>query len=609
MGYNGIALLASDERFKEAIVDRAKMMVARDVNRPCVVMWSLGNESGYGKNLLAAAEYIKAFDDTRLLHYESIHLLDDTSDAIIDLVSRMYTPTDAMLQFLEDEKETRPYMLCEYCHAMGNGPGDLEDYHNTFHASERFCGGFVWEWCDHVLPIGETAGGKIKYGYGGDFGEKHHDNNFCMDGLVYPDRRPHTGLLELKQVYRPVRVSQGSEKNLFVIQNLLHFVDAGEVLDGSYEITYDGGVFATGNFDFQVAPLGRAEIIIPEAIREYKERAYIRFIFSSKQETIWCPKGYEVCFEQIALQEANQNTGNANKKQSENTLCESEARVACTEDELTVKIATGKAEYVFSKRSMSFVSIKYAGEEILSKPMQYNFFRAPIDNDSMRGDWYRAHLHDYIVKGYGTEVKATEDSVCITVKQSFGWSMYQPFAYMDAVYLIDRNGELTIKCNLKATNKLTFLPRFGIRLFVPKKFDRVDYFGYGPYESYVDKHQASYIGNFSSLISDMHEDYVRPQENSSHYGCKYMTLRSDAVKVQFDAGEDFSFNASEYTQEELSSKRHNYELEKCEDNVICVDYKMAGVGSNSCGPMLAEKYRIELPELSAEFKVIMSRSI
>jgi beta-galactosidase len=280
--------------------------------------------------------------------------------------------------------------------------------------------------------------------------------------------------------------------------------------------------------------------------------------------------------------------------------------VVCEEDALFVKIQVGKTEYIFSKRLMSFTSMKYADEEILSKPLQYNFFRAPIDNDSMRGDWYRAHLHDYIVKGYGTEVQTTEDRVIITAKQSFGWSMYQPFAYMDVVYTILGTGELNIKCNLKATNKLTFLPRFGIRLFVPKKYDRVDYFGYGPYESYIDKHRASYMGNFSSFISDMHEDYIKPQENSSHYGCKHMTLRSDAISVRFEVGETFSFNASEYAQEELASKKHNFELEKCCDNVICVDYKMAGVGSNSCGPILNEKYRLELPELSAEFKIMIS---
>ena len=591
-GYGGIALIACDERFKTAIVDRAKMMVARDVNRPCVVFWSLGNEGGYGTNLKAAAEYIKSVDDTRLVHYESTHHLDDTSTEVLDMVSQMYTAPEHMMKFLENEEETRPFILCEYCHAMGNGPGDLEDYHNTFHSHERFCGGFVWEWCDHGLPLGVTSDGEVKYGYGGDFGERHNDGNFCMDGLVYPDRRPHTGLLELKQVYRPVRVSMGSEKGEFVIRNFLHYVDAGELWDGSFEITYDGGVLAKGSFDFKVAPLGTTKINILEAIEEFYKSTYIRFIFTAKEDTLWCEKGYEVCFEQLVLCEIE-----------EPALQAVSGSVACLEEPLTVKISTGTVDYIYDKRKGVFSSIQQQGQELLSKPMEFNFFRAPIDNDSMRGEWFRAHLNDYIVKVYSTEVRSSFDRVEIQTKLSFGWSMYQPFAYMDVVYVVNGNGEMKIKCHVKATNKLTFLPRFGIRLFVPKSFDKVEYFGYGPGESYIDKYQASYLGNFSALISEMYEPYVKPQENSSHYGCKYMNLVSDTMQVRFETGKEFSFNASEYTQEELSAKRHNYELEKCEDNVICIDYKMAGVGSNSCGPMLAEKYRIELSELDAEFKI------
>ncbi len=236
--------------------------------------------------------------------------------------------------------------------------------------------------------------------------------------------------------------------------------------------------------------------------------------------------------------------------------------------------------------------------------MAFNFFRAPADNDVMKGDWYRAHLNDYIVKAYGTDIRPFENRIEIAVKQSFGWSIYQPFAFADVVYTVSGN-DIFVKCSIETSNKVTFLPRFGLRLFVPKSFDRVDYFGYGPYESYIDKHRASYMGNFSAIISEMHEDYTRPQENSSHYGCEYMTLTDGNAVFRFEAGEDFSFNASEYTQEELAGKRHNFELEKCEDNVICVDYKMAGVGSNSCGPELNEKYRITLPKFEAEFKITM----
>ena len=593
-GYNGIALLASDDRFKNAIVDRAKLLVTRDINRPSVMFWSLGNESGYGKNLKAAAEYIKSVDDTRLVHYESTHKLDDTSDAVLDVVSQMYTHINDMMKYLEDEKQTRPLMLCEYCHAMGNGPGDLEDYHETFHKSERFCGGFVWEWCDHACILGTTENEKIKYGYGGDFGERHNDGNFCMDGLCYPDRTPHTGLLELKQVYRPVRVTRKDDIT-FEIKNLLAFINAGEILDGSYEITFDGGIYKKGEFDFSVSPLGTTEITIPEASEITDKTAYIRFIFTAKNDTLWCDKGYEICFDQLQLIEvkaANGITAVATKAEYQ-------------ENPLDIVITANGNEFTFSKRTAQFTSIKRKGTEILSKPMQYNFFRAPTDNDNGRWDWYRAHLNDYVVKVYSTDISKVENGIKLTAKHSFGWSIYQPFAKAQSEYIITDNGELDIKSDIETSNKVTILPRFGVRFFLPKSFSKVDYFGYGPYESYIDKHRASYIGNFSSDIKDMHEDYIKPQENSSHYGCTNMTVYSDNVKIRFE-GDNFSFNASEYTEEELAGKKHNYELIKSEDNIICVDSRMMGVGSNSCGPELLEKYRLPLPKVSLALIVTIS---
>ena len=591
-GYDGIALLASDERFEKAIVDRSELMVNRDVNRTCIVFWSLGNESGYGTNLLSAAEYIKAFDDTRLVHYESTHKLDDTSDSVLDVVSQMYTSIEDMKKFLEDKNEKRPFILCEYCHAMGNGPGDLEDYHNMFHSDERLCGGFIWEWCDHGFSLGKTDNGKEKFGYGGDFGERHNDGNFCIDGLVYPDRRVHTGLLEAKQVYRPVRVEKGNTPDEFIIRNILCFENAGDILDGRYEITFDGGVYAEGEFDFSVEPMGETVVTISAAAEKYDRTAYIRFVFTMKNSTSWCEKGYEVCFDQLILNEVEV----CNEKKA----CE---KAEYTDAPLYIAISANDTEFRFNKRTAAFESIKHNGTEILDKPMQFNFFRAPTDNDVMKHDWYRAHLNDYVVKVYSIDVCENNGNAIIKVKQSFGWSIYQPFIRAEVEYAVDGNGELAVRADIEASDKIEFLPRFGLRLFVPKSFDSVDYFGYGPYESYIDKHQASYIGNFTANVSEMYEDYTRPQENSSHYGCKYMCLTDGNVKVRFEGGKDFSFNVSEYTQEELAEKRHNFELDKCESNVVCVDYKMAGVGSNSCGPALAEKYRVPLPSFTAELKI------
>ncbi len=599
-GYSGIAMLASDERFRKAILDRSESLVKRDINRPCVVFWSLGNESGYGTNMEAAGRMVKNLDDTRLLHYESTHKLDDTSDEVLDVVSEMYTSPEDMNRFLENKSEKRPFLLCEYCHAMGNGPGDLEDYHKAFHSNERFCGGFVWEWSDHAVILGKTSDGKVKYGYGGDFNERHHDNNFCMDALTFPDRTPHTGLLELKQVYRPIRVTRGKTATEFIFKSFLCHCKAGDFMDYYYEISFDGICTKSEHMKFDIAPLGKTVVKVPEVLEYNDKAAYIRFVFVAKKDLSYCKKGYEICFEQIELFTEKPYE---KEKQAENRNAGATGKISV--EALRIDVDFGTLRYSYDRRKCCFDSIKHNGRELLDAPLNFNFFRAPIDNDTMRGDWYRAHLNDYVVKGYEVKVLETDGGVEIRRKQSFGWSIYQPIAYMNVVYCLSNQG-MDIYCEVETGNKVSFLPRFGIRLFMPKRFTKVSYYGYGPTESYIDKHEACYMGNFEAEIRDMHEDYIKPQENSSHFGCKYVCVTDDETEITFTSKEGLSFNASEYTQEELASKRHNFDLVKSESNILCVDYRMAGVGSNACGPALAEKYRLPLPKFSAEFHMTIS---
>ncbi len=590
--YNGIALIAKDPQFGKAILDRERLLVTRDINRPCVIFWSLGNESGYGENLREGAKLIKRLDSTRPVHYESTHKLDDTSDDVLDMVSEMYTSIEDIRKFLAREDEKRPFVLCEYCHAMGNGPGDLEDYHSLFMESDRLIGGLVWEWADHAVILGYTDDGKPKYGYGGDSGERHNDGNFCMDALCYPDRTPHTGLLELKQVYRPVRVTKSDAAGKFTINSLLRFIDSGEFLDCKWEITEKYGGRKSGGFTFSVPPMGIAEITVPEAAGAFESDAYIRFVFTAKNGYGVFADGDEVCFDQIKIFTAERAPESA-----------SGAAPTFTETPLAYRVTAGDIEYTFDRRMARFTEIAINGANVLEKPMEYNFFRAPVDNDTMKDGWYGQHLNDFIVKVYETGISAENDRVVIRVKQSFGWSIDKPFARLDAEYRIDGSGALDVSCKTEFSNKVELLPRFGLRLFLPKQFDTVDYYGYGEYESYIDKHHASYIGNFTAKVSEMHEDYIRPQENGSHFGCTNMTVRSDKTALRFEQPDGFSFSASEYTQEELAAKHHNFELEKSGFTVVCADFAMAGVGSAACGPKLADKYRILLPELFGKLRI------
>ncbi len=235
--------------------------------------------------------------------------------------------------------------------------------------------------------------------------------------------------------------------------------------------------------------------------------------------------------------------------------------------------------------------------------MEWNFFKAPTDNDTMRGDWYQAHLNDYVPKIYETSAEIVGKKVVIKLSHSFGWSINQPFCVVTSEITVDGNGAITVRTDGKTSNKVELLPRFGLRLFLSKSFNKVRYCGYGPTESYIDKHQASYMGEFTANIADMHEDYIRPQESSSHYGCLFSEISDGENTLRFEAPEPFSFNASVYTQEELAWKRYNYELEKCGSSVLCIDSGMAGVGTHSCGPELDQKYRIPLPDIHLEFKI------
>jgi len=676
--YSGIALAASNKLFYKGILDREKLCVTRDINRPCVVIWSMGNESGNGHNLTQAAKWVKDFDNTRLLHYESVHNQGDTTDEIYDLVSRMYPSPESWSKFPLDKKEKRPFILCEYCHAMGNGPGDLEDYHKVFHSSDRFCGGFIWEWCDHSLVMGKTKEGTIKYGYGGDWGEKHNDSNFCCDGLTYPDRRPHTGLLEAKQVYRPVRVAllspavpepvEGPCNMTFSFWNLLAFTDASTVLDCKYEVCIDGKIVAAKKIELpSLPPLKKTKVLIEGLPDCTGKEAYIRFIFTAKADTLWCKKGFEVSFDQVQLaakEDADQEAeilkkssfmpmlkgqkewlpGKRNKKgiqenareeiQKLITFAQAAAKKNDTQsgNGLCYKVTLGKMEYNFNRRSGMFDSIKIGGKEILKKPLSFNFMRAPTDNDPMRNEWFDAHLHDFETKVYGSRIEKLEDgSVRIIVDQGFVWSINQPFMYGTVIYNIrsfdpfdklrdhrDREENLkfqeypslSVEFHFTATRRIFMLPRVGLRLFLDKSFNSVEYFGYGPTESYIDKHQATYVGSFTSKVSDQYEPYIRPQENSSHYGCRYVSIKNKELEILCSGKNPenknqkyISFNASRYTEEELWSRRHNYELQKSDCTILCLDYMMAGVGSNSCGPALSQKYRIQLPDVTGELKL------
>ena len=578
-------LLAMDPEYAETILDRVRRCVIRDKNRTCVVIWSMGNESGHGRNFDNALAWTKRYDPSRLTHYERASFPpegEEINKTDLDLYSRMYPSIEEIDAYFEENRVGKPYILCEYAHAMGNGPGDLEDYFCCFDRHDGHCGGFVWEWCDHAVDMGRTVDGRKKYFYGGDFGEFPHDGNFCMDGLVYPDRRPHTGLLELKNVLRPARVAEEDLRaGRFVLRNMLDFTNLREFLSITYTVRQNGQDVYEGSLSeeaLDLAPHARKEFQIAYP-KDLQGDFAVLFTMRQLFDAPLVPAGHVLGFEQLGRQRY------AAPARDEGVL---ELNVEQTER--NVFIDGENFHYVYDKARVCFDVLNYDNLHLLRRPMEMNIWRAPTDNDrSLQLQWREYGYDRGIPRGYATEVESTDNGCVIRTKFSIG-AIYLPNILEGvAEWRVEMNGVVGISIRAKRREDAPALPRFGLRLFLPEQVNDVTYFGYGPYESYVDKHRATTKHLYRAKVSQMHEDYIRPQENGSHYNCNYLKLDGCSGGIEV-SGESFCFNASEYTQEELTAKAHNFELEKCGDTVVCIDAFQNGIGSNSCGPALSKRY-------------------
>lgn len=586
--------IADDPVWEEAIVDRVKLMVERDKNRFCIVMWSMGNESAYGCNFEKALEWTKNFDPDRITQYESARYrnYDETYDySNLDVYSRMYPALSEIQEYL-DKDGSKPFLLVEYCHSMGNGPGDFEDYFQMIQDNDKMCGGFVWEWCDHAIAHGTAENGKTIYAYGGDHGEEIHDGNFCMDGLVYPDRTVHTGLLEYKNVYRPARViSYDKESGELVLHNYMDFDDLKDYVKISYELTQDGLVISKGKLpEVSAAPHSEGKINLKINVPE-SGKCYLKFIYHLKKELPLLDEDHILGFDEIEVSQKDAKCQLA-EKWVEKTVTDSELQVS--EDDTQIHIKGREFAYTIDRRTALFTEMKFAGREYLNHPMELNIWRAPTDNDMyIKSEWKKAHYDKAYTRAYTTEVVQGKHGVKITSHASVVAETVQKILDVTITWKIEAAGKIDADIAVTKDDEFPDLPRFGVRMFLDKKLSAARYFGMGPQESYCDKHQAASHGLYQANVDDLHEDYIRPQENGSHYDCEYVELNNSRYGIVVSAENAFSFNASYYTQEELEEKTHNYELTESDSVVFCVDYALNGIGSNSCGPVVLEQYRFD----------------
>ena len=595
-------MIADDITYENVIIDRIDSSIVPFKNRSCIFMWSLGNESGFGINFESGAKHARKLDSSRPLHYEGAFYANkerknDFSN--LDVISRMYPSIDEIEDYFKKGID-KPLILCEYAHAMGNGPGGLNEYDELIQNHDEFAGAYVWEWCDHALLIKEYNNGKKAYGYGGDFEEVNHDGNFCVDGLVYPDRTPHTGLLEFKNVNRPIRALELDQTNKKVkLKNMLDFKNINDFLDITYKVYLDGCLLSSNK-------------LILESLKAKEEKWYdlnisnlpkgiitILFEYSVKYNNSLYEKDTILGHDQFIIKNGAENISSITKLTKINDTSE-KFYIEATINK--IKITNSDFNFIYNKNTASFEFIESLGEVFIDTPMDFIIWRAPTDNDrKIKNDWIEAGFDQITTHVYNNEIKTYLNKVEIISSLCLIPPYREKVLDLTVTWIIYPHG--LIKCDVKANKnmKTPYLPRFGVQLKLNKSYEHVSYFGFGPYENYIDKNSSCYLGRFNSTVSEMHEDYIKPQENGSHHFCREVSISNSKKTIYVVSENDFAFNVSHFSVNKLTNTDHNFELNKENLTYLIIDYKQSGIGSNSCGPELPQEYRFNEKEFSYNF--------
>ena len=611
--------LTDAPKWRESYVDRARRMMERDKNHPCVLMWSVGNEMGVGRNQQAMGDYYHERMPGCLVHCEDISRRNsdkirgefkDTPDEqirgklecdYIDIESRMYpAPEECQRDYFDRKLFAKPLFLCEYSHAMGNGPGCLADYWDVIYANDGFIGGCVWEFIDHAAAIGDVYTDP-KYRYGGDFGDTPHDANFCTDGLVYPDRRPHTGLMEYKQVIKPFRAAFDQSTGALTVKNLRYFTSLCD-LDLFWRVECRGKTVASGNlYALDIAPQASKTYTL-EIDAPLSDCAYLYVSVTQNGDKPWAAAGFEVGFAQFALETDTAEKAALGKTDSPY------AYLSAEQTETQIKITTAKTVYTVDRASGLITGICDSGKQLLCSPMTPTVWRAPTDNDrNIRNLWQQLGLHTATTTCACCEITEQIDAcVKIAAALTLGNDGAEPLAKIKVTYTVYAEDGIKIDMDTDVRKDLPHLPRFGVEFTMPKGSENLTYFGRGPVESYADKHHASHVGLFRTTVTENFEPYVKPQENGAHADTKWVSVSSLIGHgiCALSTARDFSFNCSHISTAQLTETAHNDELVPAKETVVNLDYRHDGIGSNSCGPGLAPKWQFAEKQFTFTVRIL-----
>lgn len=576
--------LTEDEAWESAYIDRVERMVERDKNHPSIIFWSLGNESNFGKNHEAMADWCHKRDETRLVHYE-----EDREAKVADVVSSMYTSFEKLEELGKLESTKKPHILCEYAHAMGNGPGGLKDYWDIFYKYKRLQGGFVWEWIDHGIRK-FTSEGEEYYAYGGDFGDYPNNSNFCIDGLVRPDHTPGYGLIEYKKIIQPVRITEADLINGEInISNLYDFKSLDN-LGLSWELAVEGRRIQKGFMDIKgIAPGESKKIKIPFRIPEKLIAGgeyWLNIDIILMDKTSWADIGHRVAFEQLKLP-IYKEAGEELKLEETPKL-----RVESLENNLIVSGFNFQIEFDTLRGIIK--SWEVEGKRLVKAGPKLNLWRAPIDNDMYTVEkWRKKYLH--VIQQRIDEVSVCEDGfVTIEIKGYMAPPTQNWGIGFKHIYRIYGTGDVIVDTFGEPCGEVPeMLPRIGMQLELPKDIDRVSWYGRGPFECYSDRKESCHVGVYSKTVDEFFTNYIHPQDNGNRTDVRWMSITDiRGLGLYASIEPNMEFSAHRFSTEALEKAKHPYELKKEDTIYLNLDYRQNGLGSNSCGPIQMGDHRL-----------------
>lgn len=594
--------ITDDPSWELAYVSRMTRMIERDKNHPAIIFWSLGNESAFGCNFRKMTDVAHEMDPTRLVHYEG-----DFDVESADVYSTMYTwienPKKPYLMKDIIEKSKKPHIHCEYCHAMGNGPGNLKDYQDLVYAHDKLQGGFVWEWFDHGIESFTESGEKY-YRYGGDFGDDPSNKDFCIDGLIMPDRTPSPGLYEYKKVIEPITTTAVDIQKGII--NLLSRYDFANLdrFNLVYKVMEDGVILQTG---FMAVPSIEArankDITLPYDLSAIKAKPgahyYVNISYQLREDTSYASSGHELATAQFEL-----------PLYKEGIVVRPEGILNVEKEHTTLHVKGANFSLDFNLVNGNLMNIVRDGMQVLSKGPRLTLWRAPISNDMEIIDKlkkvYFLHLEHEVVMNIdyhmeGNILKVEVDTINSTTNSA--WHFKTKY-----VYTVCPSGDILIDVEGTPSGRVDLapdmLPRIGVSMHLDKSMEHVRYFGMGPGENYADSKEAAQMGLYANTVDGLFTNYVIPQENGNHMGCKWVSMTNDRGMGLLASTEgDFNFSASWYEDKDLDDAKHTCDLVKRDYIVFNVDYKQNALGTNSCGQWQLDKYRAKFEDFKLSFRL------